>query len=63
MGDLETRITPEFRHPPLIITPELEKIKLHTEMERIGGMLIESKNNAGPAYEDEKYNVENPLFR
>jgi hypothetical protein len=46
LGDLETKCTPEFRHPPLVISAELDKIKLKKELDLLGGMLIEIKNNA-----------------
>lgn len=62
MGDLESKCTPEFRHPPLVLSAELEKIKLKKELDFVGGMLIEVKNNAVAVQDDEKYNIENPLF-
>lgn len=62
LGDLETKCTPEFRHPPLVISPELESIRLSKELNSIGGMLIEIKNNVSSVKKDEMFNVENPLF-
>ena len=61
-GGLETKLTPEFRHPPLVISPEIKKIKLSRELKRIGGMLVEMKNNLLPISDEEKYSVENYLF-
>lgn len=46
----------------MINTSELDKIKLKKDLERIGGMVVDIKGPPTPIQDEEKYNIENPLF-